>query len=234
MALSHSPKIVTDGLVLCLDAGDGKSYSGSGTTWTDRSGNGNNGTLTNGVTFSSDNGGSIVFDGAGDVVTVARNSSLSPIDAITQEVWFNLDTTGSRVYIGLQYGTSSQNSYALWNANSGSWNGLIRNSSGMDIIQYNTTVNTSNWYHFVHTYDGSNQKLYINTELVKTQSVTGSIIYNSNNTEITIGADYNGSGYNSGIIAVVDGKQPVARIYNKALTAAEVLQNYNATKGRFS
>jgi hypothetical protein len=51
MALSHSPKIVTDGLVLCLDAGDGKSYSGSGTTWTDRSGNGNNGTLTNDPTF---------------------------------------------------------------------------------------------------------------------------------------------------------------------------------------
>ena len=59
MALSHSPKIVTDGLVLCLDAGDGKSYGGSGTTWTDRSGEGNNGTLTNDSTFDSDIGGNI-------------------------------------------------------------------------------------------------------------------------------------------------------------------------------
>jgi len=234
MASSHSPKIVTDGLVLCLDAGDGKSYGGSGSTWTDRSGNGNSGALTNGVTFSSDNGGCIVYDGAGDVVTVTRNSSLSPTDEITQEAWFNLDATGGRVYIGLQYGTSSQNSYALWNANSTTWNGLIRNSSGMNIIQYTRTVNTSNWYHFVHTYDGSNQKLYINSELIKTQVTTGSITYDSNNTEITIGADYNGSGYNTGITAVVDGKQPIARIYNKALTASEVLQNYNATKGRFS
>ena len=66
MALSHSPKIVTDGLVLCLDAGDRKSYSGSGTTWTDRSGEGNNGTLVNGPTFDSGNGGSIYFDGGND------------------------------------------------------------------------------------------------------------------------------------------------------------------------
>jgi len=234
MALSHSPKIVTDGLVLCLDAGDGKSYGGSGTTWTDRSGNGNNGTLTNGVTFSSDNGGSIVYDGAGDVVTVTRNSSLSPTDEITQEAWFNLDVTGTRVYIGLQYGTSSSNSYALWNSNTATWNGLIRNSSGMDIIQYSRAINISSWYHFVHTYNGSNQRLYINAELVQTKAVTGSIEYNSNNTEITIGADYNGSGYNTGITAVVDGKQPIARIYNKSLTPDEVLQNYNATKGRFS
>ena len=68
MSLNHSPKIVTDGLVLCLDAASRKSYPGSGTTWFDRSGNGNNGTLTNGPTFSSDNGGSIVFDGTNDYV----------------------------------------------------------------------------------------------------------------------------------------------------------------------
>jgi hypothetical protein len=51
MSLIHSPRIVTDGLVLCLDAGNPKSYTGSGTTWTDLSGNGNNGTLTNSPTY---------------------------------------------------------------------------------------------------------------------------------------------------------------------------------------
>ena len=70
MALSHSPKIVTDGLVLCLDAGDRKSYSGSGTTWSDRSGNGYNATLNNGPTFNSANGGSIDFDGSNDYATI--------------------------------------------------------------------------------------------------------------------------------------------------------------------
>ena len=63
MALAHSPKIVTDGLVLCLDAGNPKSYPGSGTTWTDLSGQGNNGTLVNGVGYVGTNGGSLSFDG---------------------------------------------------------------------------------------------------------------------------------------------------------------------------
>ena len=77
MALSHSPRIVTDGLVLCLDASDPQSYSGSGNTWSDRSGNGSNGTLTNGPTFDSDNKGSLVFDGVNDYINFGNPSSAS-------------------------------------------------------------------------------------------------------------------------------------------------------------
>ena len=75
MALAHSPKIITDGLVLCLDAGNTKSYPGSGTTWTDLSGNGNNGTLTNmdGANLDSANGGSFTFDG-----TIIKNPIVNP------------------------------------------------------------------------------------------------------------------------------------------------------------
>ena len=69
MSLSRGPKIVTNGLVLYLDAANKKSYPGSGTTWTDLSGNNNTGTLTNGPTFDSNNGGSIVFDGTNDYVS---------------------------------------------------------------------------------------------------------------------------------------------------------------------
>ena len=65
MGLSHSPRIVTDGLVFCLDAANIRSYPGTGTTWTDLKG-GNEGTLTNGPTFSSDNAGSISTDGSND------------------------------------------------------------------------------------------------------------------------------------------------------------------------
>ena len=68
MGLSHSPNIVTDVLVLCLDAANRRSYPGSGNSWLDLSGNGNNGTLTNGPTYSSANGGSLVFDGVDDYV----------------------------------------------------------------------------------------------------------------------------------------------------------------------
>ena len=77
MGAYAGPDVVEDGLVLCLDAGNTKSYSGSGTTWTDLSGNGNNGTLTNGPTYSSDNGGSIVFDGTNDIVSLGNPSSLN-------------------------------------------------------------------------------------------------------------------------------------------------------------
>ena len=76
MAISRGPKIVTNGLVLALDAADKNSYVGSGTTWKDLSGNSFNGTLTNGPTFSNTNGGAIVFDGTNDYVNVLDNSTL--------------------------------------------------------------------------------------------------------------------------------------------------------------
>ena len=75
MATYYSPKIVTNGLVLCLDAGNTKSYSGSGTTWTDLSESATNGTLTNGPTFNSDNKGSIVFDGIDDYIAGSLTSA---------------------------------------------------------------------------------------------------------------------------------------------------------------
>ena len=75
--LAHGPSIITQGLVLALDAADRNSYPGSGTTWTDLSGNGNTGTLTNGPTYNSANGGSIVFDGSNDYVNFSYNSSLN-------------------------------------------------------------------------------------------------------------------------------------------------------------
>ncbi len=69
------PDINENGLVLSLDAANYKSYTGSGTTWRDLSGNSNNGTLTNGPTFNAANMGAIVFDGTDDKVTISMNSS---------------------------------------------------------------------------------------------------------------------------------------------------------------
>ena len=72
MAYSNGPKIVTDGLVLCLDAANSKSYPGTGTAWNDLSGNGNNGTLINGVGYNSNNGVSLVFDGVNDYANISN------------------------------------------------------------------------------------------------------------------------------------------------------------------
>jgi hypothetical protein len=81
--MNYGPKTVTNGLVLCLDAADKNSYSGTGTTWTDLTGNGNNGTLTNGPTFNSANGGSISFDGTNDYIDCGSNSILKLTGDIT-------------------------------------------------------------------------------------------------------------------------------------------------------
>ena len=80
MALAHSPSIVTDGLALCLDGANVKSYPGSGTTWKDLSGKGNDGTLTNGPTFSSDDGGSILVDGSNDFISIPFAGGVYCID----------------------------------------------------------------------------------------------------------------------------------------------------------
>ena len=194
MGLSHSPNIVADGLVLCLDAANPRSYPGSGSSWLDLSGNGNNCSLNVSPTFISRQGGFLVFDGS-NYGSITRTNSLSPSSELTQEIFISQDTNAGQVYIGLQYGTSSQNSYALW-YDGNSWNGLIRNSSGMVIQQYPVVPSINSWYHLVHTYDGFNQKIYVNGLLKKQDVTTGSIVYDQNNTEITINCDNNGAGYN--------------------------------------
>lgn len=101
MAVSHGfGKIVTDGLVLALDAADTNSYTSGSTTWRDMSGNGNNSTLTNGPTFDSGNGGSIVFDRVDDYANFyAPNLTTTT----TVEMWTKIDTLYSgRMFFGFR------------------------------------------------------------------------------------------------------------------------------------
>jgi hypothetical protein len=95
-----------------------------------------------------------------------------------------------------------------------------------------TNLVGNRWYHFVHTYDGSTQKLYLNGVLMTTGSQSGTIQYDANNTRVLIGADDN-SGYNSGASYPHLGKMGQVRIYNRGLSATEVLRNYNAQRKRY-
>ena len=126
MGLSHSPRIVTDGLVFCVDAGDKMSYPGAGTTWTDLSKNRNNGTLINGPTFDSANGGSISLDGSNDYISVGSFNEDSSQD-LSVMVW---------VYpIVLDGGSSSGKDYS-WiinkrdNASDRQWQMYFRSIEG--------------------------------------------------------------------------------------------------------
>ena len=225
MTRTHSPRIVTDGLVLALDAGNTKSYPGSGTSWSDISGQGNNGTLTNGPTYSSDNGGSIVFDGTNDYIDVSGTESFNAPLSInfTLSIWMYPTKTGNWQGVftknrstGTQVGLflSSSNEFVF--GFSGSGGNLIGSS-----------FSTNTWYHVVLVQAANtSRKIYINGSLDVTKTST-------------FGTTSSGSetfrlGQASGVNEYFGGRISNASIYNnKALTASEVKQNYNAFRGRF-
>jgi len=233
MATSYSPKIITDGLVLCLDAGDRKSYSGSGTTWTDRSGNGNNGTLTNGSTFNSANGGSVDFDGIDDHVNLGNDSSLDLSGAFSLEIFF-YGGSGIDGYGGLLNKAANGN-FGNWGLYGDAGNNYVRFgylSTNDGQIEVNASsysdISTEAWVHYLGVFTGTSLYLYRNGALVSSAGVTSSHqTPQTNSFDAAIGRRLANNGYE------VDFKVSVARVYNKALTADEVLQNYNATKGRF-
>jgi hypothetical protein len=226
---AHSPKIVTDGLVLALDAGNIKSYVSGSTTWFDKSGFSNNGTLTNGPTFNSANGGSIVFDGADDVIRVTQQSGLTP-SYFTTESWIKLNTSqASRIFIATF--SESQSGIAM-GINDGVSNNVKfftsgNGSTGYDHLYQIGTLNNNQWYHVVCTYDGIQKILYINGQLNTLKSYTQAIGYTGN--DFTVGGlDLDGS-----IIQSLNGSISLAKMYNRALTQAEITQNFNALRGRF-
>ena len=223
MATNYNPKIVTDGLVLCLDAANTKSYPGSGTTWTDISGKGYDGTLTNGPTFNSDYGGNIVFDGSNDFITGVHNSELNLRNDLTVECWFRR-TGGRNDWVRIfGKGDSSNRTYGLWyHINSNYFLYQRYGSSSMNVMPTIPVV-LNTWYHMVGTSSGSNHTLYLNGVNVGTAS---------NSSTFHSSTDPYRVGYGNIHLSHI-GDVSNCRIYNRGLSEAEVKQNYNAHKGRF-
>ena len=161
MGLAHSPRLVTDNLVFCVDAANTKSYSGSGTDWKDLSGQGNNGTLTNGPTFNSSNGGSILFDGSNDNISMSNSSSLNTTPTVTISSWINPSGFG-----GGNFGRiiDSQDSYLFFLDNTGTSGTLgIRYwpSTGSALTVDNSVI-LNKWANFTVVHSGSNVVIYKN------------------------------------------------------------------------
>jgi hypothetical protein len=116
LALSHSPQISLNGLVLCLDAANSKSYPGSGTTWTDLSGRGNNGTLVNGVGYNSGNLGSLVFDETNDFVNCGNSTTLNMSTETTLIHWLKFTGSTWSPFIG-KLTNATTNNYRVWLGN---------------------------------------------------------------------------------------------------------------------
>lgn len=216
MALIHSPRVVTTGLILSLDAANIRSYPGTGTSWFDLSGLGNTGTLVNGASFNTGNLGNIIFDGVDDRINVT-NPGIS--QTFTVSAWANCSNVASSNNI------VSKNGPYFMRIVSSKVRFNVLTSTGW-LFQNGTTTLTNNiWHNFSMTYDSSFFKGYINSSLEFNTPKTGSI---SSNAALFIGhtpAVGENAGFNGNISHV--------SIYNRALSAAEVLQNYNATRRRF-
>jgi hypothetical protein len=226
MGVTYNNRIVTDGLVLCLDAASKRSYPGTGTTWSDLAG-ANDGTLTNGPTFDAGNGGSIVFDGTDDKATFTFDVT----SIKTYEIWTNAvaasnalgghayllhnngsdDTTGnSYVTIGIQ---PTQKYYA---ALRGEWSSM---NTGV-------TASNSNIVQIVLSWNGTYQKVYINSEF-KTQS---HMTVNTRTPHATTSI----AGYRDSDFRNMQGGVYSIKAYNRALTADEIRRNYLSTKERYA
>ena len=235
MAFSRGPSIVTDGLMLALDAANHKSYPGSGTAWNDLAGS-NNGTLTGGPTFNSDNGGSIVFDGTNDYVNgPATNNVIGDNRAsITLSAWVKITGTSAAYLFNCKRSTSFSTLVGLtanYNSGGGQSDGhlgaLVRTADNSTHSWYSHNGNYDNdgiWHNVVFTATGTTNILYIDGISRSTNSV-GIQTVSGNTGPITIGS-FGTSSWTTGNIACV-------KLYTRDLPADEVQQNYNATKSRF-
>ena len=211
MALSHSPRIVTDNLIFSMDPANTRSYSGSGITVNPLV-SGMAGTLINGPTFSTANNGCFVFDGTNDILKFGGVDILGSV--YTHCAWFKMNVLQTCLVID------------------GGWAGTVIFSDHVEYYYSDTAPNymnasynftTSRWY-FICAVRGATQKqVYIDGNLI--QSVNSSDSYACPYNYINLGS-------NSGI-QNLNGNIGLVHIYGKALSAAEIKQNFEATRDRY-
>jgi hypothetical protein len=232
MAFNFSPKVVTDGLVLYLDAANSKSIVSGSTTWNDLSRSQNNGNLVNGPTFDSGNGGSIVFDGTNDYYS-ASTSYIQSSHTIISWVYINSLNKNWIPILEFQF----ENAYRAHYYVQGDLNPYTDKRRGFGANWHNGSVNAetwnapnllsieaNRWYMFTGVLNGNLGDTYVNTEKSKS-TITVPSYTNIQITNVLNARPLEGY-YNSGFVSST-------LIYNRALTPQEVLQNYNATKRRF-
>ena len=228
MAISRGPKIVTNGLVLALDAADKNSYVGSGTTWTDLSGNNNTGTLTNGPTFNGGNGGSIVFDGSDDYVNVSDNTSLDIAGDKTLCCWVNLGSDPNGTGIAGKASSSVFGMSLAYSWDSKGFQAIAWNSTNSPQLDKDLTRDINKWVYVVGVQSSTTRLIYALDSLgTRSASGGGGTHTWDNNLSFTIGS------VTGGYYVPSNTKIAAVHVYNRALSATEVLQNYNATKTRF-
>lgn len=224
-------KIVTQGLVLAVDAADRNSYMSGSTTWTNLTSTGFNGTLQNGVSYTSSFGGSLSFSSAN--LQSITGSDLGSLANFTVETWFYLyslpTTAGAAAIVTNAYpGTTGKLNYSIGLNNSpssanivgGFFDGAWHNTSGF-------APSTNTWYYTSVTYDGATVTQYLNGTSQSTLSYVGTGVSSNGGYRIARRWD------DGNIVDHINGMIPIVRIYNRSLSSIEIAQNYNAQKARF-
>jgi hypothetical protein len=222
VALAYNPTIVSNGLVVAYDPANPKCYPGSGVTFYDLSGNGNHGTLTNGPTISNNLAKYTVFDGSNDYIVSSNNTGIAVSSPRTIMAWAWMGNVSSSVIARIGASASIQ-AYEMqvWSSK------LImhRYSGSPAHVESTSTVKLNRWYHFAISYDGSNVKFYIDGAYDGVSSLS----LNTANAPLYVGYPVytEGNGHMNGNVSQV-------LLYNRELSASEINQNYNATKGRYA
>ena len=208
---------MTGGPVLCLDAGSRLSYPGTGTTWTDLSGNGNTGTLTNGPTFDSANGGSIVFNGSNGVSAPDASSLAFGGGSCTLvSIFRTTDSNGSPLSKRAQNGPQNY----VFNTN------FYADGGGTVGVSTAQVVNNNVWHICTSVYNRPSGvlQLYVNGVFSVSQAFGATSLTDTG--QVRIGYSYYSDGWLIGRVAL-------GMMYNRALSAAEISTNFELTRGRF-
>lgn len=226
--------VVTQDLILHLDASDPSSYSGTGTDWYDLSGNGNDAQIIGTLPFTTEFGGEF-GDFSNGYAKISHNASLTPSSQITISTWAYMDPWAHSA--SLQSSIVSKThagAYALavWQGKIQVW--IAIGSSSYQGLSFVLPTGFSGWYNIAVSYDGSNIILYINGVSVYSITKTGQLYYSpSYNSDVMIGREPGASTQPQNIYPAFKGKVSTVMLYSRGLTSAEILQNFNAAKDRF-
>lgn len=224
----YGPNIVNDGLFLYLDAANSKSYISGSTAWNDLTTYGNNGSLINGPTFSSESGGNFYLDGIDDYINLGSSSAGSNTSDYTIEIVVKTVDSVGKSFVG----RGRDGAGSGWSINLGTDNGnypafgVVTTSPFSSYYAISTTSLQENvWYHLVGVYDySSSVNIYVNGVLDKTNNAPGFTLRSSSD-GFNIGSIEVGTTFNFNIANL--------KIYNRVLTQEEIQRNYNAMRSRF-
>ena len=224
-SFTSSENIVTDGLIFRVDAGDSSSYSGTGTTWTDVV-NGNNGTILNGTAYNSAEGGYFDFDGVDDKVDFGQPAILESFP-MSIDVWFYSANAGDGIITkGITRQLPSLRDWDLF-GNGSNLIFAVSTGSAYNIILSDTYPSLNAWHHLSVSWDGTTAtngaKMYLDGALFAQGTSSSTVFATAHN----IFAGGNRTGY------YLDGRISMIKMYDKVLSAAEALQNFDASKARY-